>query len=89
MLHRKKNFALEELRISRVFFKFHGGFSFFENVKKQSNYRFRFPLQLQMIQRIFFTIIDKSTGHRVTRFYPVFHIVITLKFHDTMSFFLL
>ncbi len=77
-----ENFAFENLRISRVFSKFDGGFNL---SNKRSNYELRFPPQLRRTQKrlsfSFLAIFDNSTCHRVTKFYPVSHINITYKFY--------
>ncbi len=53
--------------------------------KNRRNYRFRFPPQMRRIQKkivfVFLTFFDENTGHRVTKFYPVYRISITYNFY--------
>ena len=50
-----ENFASGNLRISRVFFKFDGGFNFFQNGKKTEQLReLRVPPQMRRTQKKFF-----------------------------------
>ncbi len=53
--------------------------------KKRSKYRFRFSsANAEVPQKYcfsFLTIFDKNAGHRVTKFYPVYHVSITYKFY--------
>ena len=78
----RQEFALRKLRISRVFFKFHGGLKL---SNKRSNDGLRFPPQLRRTQKkelfSFLAIFAKNTGHRVTKFYPISRINITYKFY--------
>ena len=66
-----ENLAPGNLRISRVFFKFHGGFKM---SKKRSNYESSVFLRICGGEKKdlfwFLAIFDKNTGHRVTKFYP-------------------
>ena len=85
-----ENFAFR-LRISRVFFKFDGGFIFLKNVKKNgANYELRFPPQLRRTKKTpffqFLAIFDNNAGHRVTKFYPVSRINVTYKFYFMIFF---
>ncbi len=78
----RQEFALRKLRISRVFFKFHGGLKL---SNKRSNDGLRFPPQLRRTQKkelfSFLAIFAKNTGHRVTKFYPISRINNTYKFY--------
>ncbi len=60
-----KNFKLVKLRILRVFFKFHGGFTFFENVQKKGTRAPFFSAITEEPKKGFFSflaIFDKNTS---------------------------
>ncbi len=91
-----KNFELGSSVFQEFFSNFTEGFIFFKMSKKRSNYESSVFLRIYRgAKKVFFSflaIFDKNTGHRVTKFHPVYRINVTYKcyfmiFSLTQNFF--